>query len=146
MTALLEAMARAEAAYANHVITERDDRRWLLDGPGGPGGEFWAEVSVLAAGTVFVQGSGMCPVVFGFCGRGPDDAGSHALVHALARPRPDDAYLQARVTEGMGRCADVVLWDNFNGAREASDQMISAWAVMRRLSVLLKDAREGGTT
>lgn len=134
------AMKRAAEAYAKHTIEESSPGRWLLtDGTAGSPpmrgwNTRWAEVVVLAAGTLLVHGDGMDPVLFGHM----YDSSAEDIVHTMACTRPDDALMLASVRTAMGRPAAVVLWEDPSQERDISNQMISAWAIIGRLSEVLK--------
>ena len=87
-------MQQAQNDYAKHVIVQSSADRWKLKRPGT--GDLWAEVAVLAKGTLLVHGDrdpmksliiafarnrdeARCPLPFALIFRTPEDAVSKGL-------------------------------------------------------------------
>lgn len=134
------AMKAVTAAYAKHTIEEASPGRWLLtDGtavspPMRGWNTRWAEVVVLAAGTLLVHGDGMDPVMFGHT----YNSSAEDIVHTMACTRPDDALMIASVRTAMGRPYDVVVWeDSLRCFREELSEFIAQCVATRERAVLV---------
>lgn len=89
-------MQRAKNDYAEHVIVQSSADRWKLKRPGT--GDLWAEVAVLAKGTLLVHGD-RDPILFGHLA---DYDRPSDVVHWMARPRPDTGNFVVKASVAMG--------------------------------------------
>lgn len=162
------AIERATGWYAEHQIVPyappvhhlaNQCDRWLIKKPGT--NNYWAEVAVLARGTLLVHGDGGDPVLFGHY---RDATNPASTVHWMNRARPDDGYFMEKVRIAMGSGADATIWhpsiDQFceeleayiaecvPGGEHDPDDMREPDKARRELAELkeiLSDAKERGT-
>lgn len=95
-------MQQAKNDYAEHVIVQSSADRWKLKRPGT--GDLWAEVAVLAKGTLLVHGD-RDPILFGHLSNyeHPEE-----VVHWMARPRPDTGYFVEKASIAMGYTEGII--------------------------------------